>query len=148
MSPLLPILFNTSALMALCAIHFYWFFGGKAGIKYAFPKSSEHKRKSKRPSRIKLFLTFTLLLAMLILSLSLTDLLPANLGGQVLTPEVKIWGNRITGVLFLMRALGDFRYYGFTKTYTDSLFATLDYFIYSPISVLIAIFAFIGASYI
>jgi hypothetical protein len=140
MDPLYPILFNTSALLAITGIHFFWLIGGKIGLKYAFPHNSKHRKKIYRPKTIVLFIITGVLALMTFLCLAQTDSF-----NNILNPEIIIWGNRVTGIIFLFRAIGNFKYLGFTKTFKDTEFAQLDTYIYCPVSLAISLCAFISS---
>ncbi len=45
---------------------------------------------------------------------------------------------RLVSLLFLGRAFGDFRYVGYTKRIRGTEFAKNDYFIYSPLCLVVA----------
>jgi hypothetical protein len=47
----------------------------------------------------------------------------------------------VLAIIFAARALGDFRFVGFTKSVRDSRFARLDTRVYSPLCVLLAALA-------
>ena len=58
--------------------------------------------------------------------------------GHPWIPQVGIW---VIAVLFLARAVGDFRHVGFFKRPTDSAFARLDTRFYSPLCLLVSLAA-------
>ena len=62
--------------------------------------------------------------------------------GHPRIPQVGIW---VIAVLFLARAVGDFRHVGFFKRPTDSAFARLDTRLYSPLCVLVSVAAVVLA---
>ncbi|MFM9946257.1 MAG: DUF3995 domain-containing protein [Bacteroidia bacterium] len=141
MNPLYPILFNTSVLIALTALYFFWLIGGKTGLKYAFPHYSKNKKKTYRPGRFTLLL-FTAALAIM------TWFCLAQTGSfnTLLSDETIKWGNRISCIIFVARAIGNFRYFGFTKTFNEGQFAQLDTYLYSPLCILLALSALFSSS--
>ena len=136
---LYPILFNTSVLIALTFLHFFWLIGGKTGLKYAFPHNSKHRNKIYRPRTIVLFFTTLILAVMTWFCLALTDSF-----NKVFDNETIRWGNRISGIIFLARSVGNFRYVGLTKTFKNTEFAQLDTYVYCPLFLIMAICAFIS----
>ena len=140
MNPLYPILFNLSVLIALTTIHFFWLVGGKTGMKYAFPHNSKHKKKMYHPGKFILFIT-TIVLA------GMTWFCVAQTGSfnSILNNDTIRWGNRITGIIFILRAIGNFKYIGFTKTFKEGEFAQLDTYVYCPLCLVIAICAWVSS---
>ena len=47
--------------------------------------------------------------------------------------ELTRWGTRAVGVVFALRALGEFKWVGFFKSVRDTRFARLDTWLYSPL---------------
>ena len=78
------------------------------------------------------------------LALSLAVLLCVMRAGWLL-PGVPGWvsqaGVGAVSLAFGLRALGDFRYVGFSKRVRDGVFARRDTWLYSPLCALIAILA-------
>ncbi len=137
MDILYPILFNSSVLIVATAMSFFWFIGGTTGLEYAFPKKAKSKSKKHRPSRILLFITTAVLAGMTLLCLGQTGTFNSILGEETLK-----WGNRAIGIAFLARAIGSFKYVGFTKTFRNSEFATTDTYLISPLCLVIALIQF------
>ncbi len=55
------------------------------------------------------------------------------------------YGLWLTAVIFLLRAIGDFRYVGVFKRHRESSFAKLDTLLYSPLCLLLACLVAISA---
>lgn len=53
------------------------------------------------------------------------------------------YGTRIIAVIFIARAIGDFRFIGFTKKIKDTTFARNDTRIYSPMSLTLGVISLI-----
>ena len=141
MSTIFPILFNLSAFVALSIMHSFWFLGGKTGLKYAFPNNSKHKKKRHGPAKVVLLLYILLFITMSLFCIAQTDILSG-----IFNKETIIWGNRITGIIFMARALGSFKYVGFTKTFRGSEFAKLDTFMISPLCLAVAICSYFSTT--
>ena len=56
-------------------------------------------------------------------------------------------GTWVISVLFLLRAIGDFRFVGFFKSVTDTNFARWDTILFSPLCLFIAVVAFLISYY-
>lgn len=141
MDPLYPILFNLSVLIALTAFHFFWLFGGKTGLKFAFPQNSKNKKKLYKPGNITLIFTVAVLAMMTWICLAQTGSF-----NSILDSEYIKWGNRGTAIIFVARAIGNFRYVGFSKTFKEGQFAQLDTYVYSPLCVIVALCAVVSSN--
>ncbi|VTP99572.1 MULTISPECIES: DUF3995 domain-containing protein [Sphingobacterium] len=122
----------------LTAIHVYWGFGGRWGSSAVFP-TKDDSIKPVMPGPIP---TFTVALGLfvfgLIVFLNLIDLdLPPWLD---ILRKYGIWA---IIVIFLVRAIGDFRYVGFFKKYRNTKFGKNDTKYYSPLCMLIGILGII-----
>ncbi len=141
MNTIFPILFNLSAFVSLSIMHLFWFLGGKTGLKFAFPNNSKHKKKTYSPGKMALLLYVLLFLTMSLICIAQTDIVDG-----VFNQETIIWGNRVTGIIFMARALGSFQYVGFTKSMRGSEFAKLDTFMISPLCLAIAICSYLSTA--
>lgn len=141
MDSLYPILFNLSVLIALTAFHLFWLLGGNTGLKFAFPQNSKHKKKLYRPGKLALAFTVALLATMTWLCIAQTGSFNPIFDSQTVK-----WGNRGTAIIFIARAIGNFRYVGFSKTFKEGQFAQLDTYVYSPLCVLVALSAIISSN--
>jgi hypothetical protein len=123
---------NSVILLFISALHFYWAVGGKWGIAVAVP-SSEGK-KIFNPNRF----------ACLIVAVGLSGmayLFIVNLFNIVSFLPIRVQNYGIIGIglIFLIRAVGDFRYVGFSKTIRNTAFAQLDTWYYSPLCLLLSV---------
>jgi len=126
-------LINSSILLVLSVIHFYWALGGRWGFDKALPTNMEGKRVLK-PNKMEsgivglgLFLfSFYFLIYGSIVSFELPHWLMTYV----------IWA--IT-VIFLLRAIGDFKYVGFFKKIRNTEFGRLDTNFYSPLCLFLSI---------
>jgi hypothetical protein len=112
----------SSILLALATIHFYWAAGGRFASSEAVPTRAGVPLFQPGP------LACVAVGAVLLFAAAL-PLLRWRPGLVVLV------------IVFAARALGDFRFVGFTKSVRDSRFARLDTRVYSPLCVLLAALA-------
>lgn len=125
----------------LSFFHLYWAVGGGFGGGAVIPTVSGGERLF-NPSPFGAILVAAALFAAMLVVLG----------------RLKIWGSFVPGwifysgtwviaLLFLLRAIGDFRYVGFFKSVTDTNFARLDTILFSPLCLLIAVIAFLISRY-
>ena len=111
-------------LAGLSALHFYWAFGGRYGWDKAVPYKDAEPLFT--PGKAA-----TLLVAVALLLFSGLALLlrwpAAELGAW---PRYLGW---LLAGIFLLRAVGDFKYCGFFKRLRGTEFAVRDSFFYSPL---------------
>lgn len=118
-------------------LHFYWAMGGRWAIDSVVPTNERGERVLKTgvvsclvvAIGLLVFATYYLVRAKFI-ELPLPDIILNSFG----------W---IISFIFLLRAIGDFRYVGFTKKITDTTFARLDTAYFAKLCVLIATLGFI-----
>lgn len=126
-----------SILVAISALHVYWAFGGKFASKDVFPVLEGSKQFPQPP-----FIA-TLIVAVLLLVAAGLFLWHAG----VFTPHLPEWLRQVgvwtVTIIFLLRAIGEFRYVGFFKTVRDTGFGRKDTMIYSPLCLFIAVLGFI-----
>jgi hypothetical protein len=128
-----------SILIVIALVHVYWALGGQTGIAAAIPRRAAPQggAGSDSPSVDEpVFQPGTLVTLLVACGLAAaTALLLAGLA--ILPLPVPLWvitaGCWGLGAVFLLRAIGDFRYVGFFKKIRGSQFATLDSFLYSPL---------------
>lgn len=116
-------------------MHVYWAAGGKTGWLESVP-SVDGKRAFEPSAGVTLGVAIALLTAMLVVI--------GNIGwlGETVPPFVYNWITLAIGLMFLLRAIGDFGLVGFFKTSKDSRFAYLDTRLYSPLCVVVTILSF------
>ena len=115
-----------SLLAGAAGFHVYWALGGEAGKPGAIP--SRDGVPVIRPRA-----TQTACIGLLLLAMGSVALVAS---GIVASPVPRWWaraGCAMIALLFLARAIGDFRYVGLFKTVRGSLFATRDTLYYSPL---------------
>lgn len=130
---------NSLILLLISAIHIYWGFGGKWGLIVALPE--RNNTKVFRPSPVA-----TLIVAAILGCMALFYLYKVNqlaIFNSVNLPWLDQYGLWLLAGIFLLRAIGDFRYVGFFKQVYGSRFAYLDSRFYSPLCLLLSINTFL-----
>lgn len=122
------ILVNALIFFLLGAIHLYWAFGGKWGLNVAVPTKDTGGEKLVNPGiAATLVVAFGLFLAAVI-TVGNLEALPTN----VPLSYIKLATIVIT-CIFILRAVGDFKYVGFTKKVKNTPFAKSDTLLFSPL---------------
>lgn len=129
------LLFSTFAFLA--GIHFYWAFGGRWGSQAVFPTKNDIIEQ-KLPGVLP-----TLIVAFGLLAIGFFVLKK----GAVLNFEIPSWLDKyglwgIAGI-FIIRAIGDFKYAGFFKKIKYTKFGINDTKYYSPLCLLLGILTII-----
>ena len=123
-----------SAILALLgALHVSWALGWRRGLNIVLP-TSESGTRLLNPGRAA-----TWGVALSLFGASATLL--CRLGHwRLIAPRPLVrWVTRAIGMLFLLRAIGDFHTVGFWKTIRGTPFARWDTRLFSPLCVLIAV---------
>ncbi|GLH74868.1 membrane protein [Geothrix limicola] len=125
---LLPLLSATlvTAFTALGILHVYWLGGGSLGITAAVPEKAG--KPLFRPSKQATLLVALGLFGCAALVAVLVGWIPWPLSMRAL----RLLGLAVAA-LFLLRAIGDFKWVGFFKRERGTTFATLDTGLYSPL---------------
>jgi len=121
--------------VVISGIHFYWALGGKWGIDAALPINVEGERVLK-PRKVDTFFVAAVFAGIGFFYLVI---------GNAVAIDLPLWMPKYLGwifpFVFLIRALGDFKYLGFFKKEKRSLFARLDTKYYSPLCLFITFLA-------
>ena len=133
LSILLAIVFAAIALL-----HFYWALGGSAASMAAIPTVGG--KQAFTPSAFA-----TVMVALAFVAAMLVALGQVGFLGEMVPHWIFRTGLFVISVMFLLRAIGEFRLVGFFKTFTGTPFATMDTWVYSPLCLAIAVIAFIVA---
>jgi hypothetical protein len=124
---------NGFIFIAIAGFHYYWAFGGKYGFNAVLPEIENSGKKAFVPGKIATFVVATLFLSVglffIIVGLQYS-LFPQKATSYILYA--------ITAATFI-RAIGDFKYVGFFKKKSNSLFAINDAKYYSPLCVVISL---------
>lgn len=120
----------------LSLVHFYWAFSGEANLNYVIPEIEN--KKAFEPTR---FMTVIVALA----SLLAAFVVLGDIGVFGLFEFQRIFriGTWLIAILFLLRAIGDFKYVGFFKSIKNTKFAKWDKRLYSPLCLIISILTFL-----
>lgn len=117
----------------LGGIHFYWLFGGTWGLKQAIPT------KTNEPNNLSIPNFATLVVSIILISFGLIYLFKS----EILSFHSQNWltkyGYQIIPYLFLIRAIGEFKYVGFFKKIKNTEFSKADTKIFSPLCLIIGI---------
>lgn len=116
----------------IAAIHFYWAFGGEWGLQSAIPSKSREEKFRPPPIFATIFVGLGLLF------FAFVYLVKSTLISSDLAARVVFYMQWVIPVLFLIRAIGDFKYVGFFKRVTDTDFAVADNKWFTPLCLLIA----------
>jgi len=119
-------------MSSVSAVHFYWAFGGRRYIDFAIPKDEQDEALFK-PNVLT-----TLIVAVIFLSIAILAIV---IGFKLANFEYLNIGYIIAGV-FLLRAIGDFKYVGLFKRIKDSKFAYYDTKFFTPLVLTLA-FSFV-----
>lgn len=130
---------NSTILTLISAIHVYWGFGGKWGLRSALPERNGSAAFQPGPvATISVAVLFGCMALFYFLQsgqLSITD--------SLIPSWVNRYGLWLLAGIFLLRAIGDFRYVGFFKQIHNSRFAQLDTRFYSPLCILLSVNTFL-----
>ena len=124
--------------LLLALLHFYWAFGGKWGFSNGLP-TTEEGEVVLNPGKID-----SIVVGVVLLSFSLYYLNAIFLFFQLPSGVQKYTGFGIT-LLFLLRAIGDFKYVGFFKKIKGTSFARRDQRYFSPLCLALSIIALLLA---
>jgi hypothetical protein len=117
--------------LGLGAMHVYWGLGGRSGHAAGVP-SLDGQRLFTSSRRATLVVATALFVAALVISGT------AGWVGDVVPVRVFRVLTLILSFVFLLRAIGDFRYIGFFRRPSESTFAYWDMRLYSPLCLFIA----------
>lgn len=142
---MLPAAILIALLAALAALHFYWAFGGRRGLEAAVPTRPPETSTSGNLSGSPPLFTpgpaataavgFALLAAaVLVLAVVRSVVLPVS-------DAVLRGGVWLLAAVFLLRAVGDFRYVGLFKRVRGTRFAHLDTRVYTPLCLVLSALA-------
>jgi Protein of unknown function (DUF3995) len=128
--------FLATIFLLLGLIHVYWAFGGKGASESVLP--SVDGKLALNPSPF-----LTILVALALFTAMFVILGQSGFLGTFIPSQFFYWGTVVISVMFLLRAIGEFRLVGFFKKINDTNFAYWDTYLFSPLCLLIAIMAFL-----
>lgn len=120
---------------SLSALHFYWLFGGKWGISKVIPTKNDEQASI---PKIATFFVALFLFLIGVLYISQLKILEIHLPYWI-----ERYGLLIIPGLFILRAIGEFKYVGFFKSITDTKFAQADSRFFSPLCLFIGVLGLI-----
>ncbi|MCW3116685.1 MAG: hypothetical protein JWM28_767 [Chitinophagaceae bacterium] len=131
------ILLNSLLFLLLALLHIYWAFGGQWALDIAIPAT----RKGKKTFKPGVLGPLTIASGLLLFGF----ITIANSGIFYNLVETKVihYGNWAISIIFLLRAIGDFKFVGFAKRIRHTDFALYDTKIYSPLAFAIATISFV-----
>lgn len=124
----------------LSFLHLYWAAGGRFGRGAAIPTAGGERLLNPSPLG-------TILVAAALFAAVLVVLGRLKFWGAVVPGWIFYAGTWVISVLFLLRAIGDFRYVGFFKSVSGTDFARWDTILFSPLCLFIAAVAFLISRY-
>ena len=117
----------------LSVLHLYWVVGGKWGLSVAVPSQEDGDFAFRPPPLL------TFIVAVGLAGMGIFELFG---GGWLDWPFSRLWLQIglgcITGI-FLLRAMGDFKYSGFFKKVKETAYAKNDSRLYSPLCLFIGL---------
>ncbi len=132
---------NTLIFLGLSAIHIYWAMGGRWAFDTALPTKPDGQFLFK-PSALS-----TLLVAIGLFMFALITLGNYGLFDHWIDRKYIQFGMWTISFVFVLRAIGDFKFTGFTKKNKHTQFADRDTKIYSPLCLGVAVISFLIASF-
>lgn len=126
---------------AIALLHFYWAAGGVTSGAAAIPTVGG--KQAFTPSAFATVMVVLAFVAAVLVVLGRIGFL--GFWGDFVPQWIFRTGLYVISVLFLLRAIGEFRLVGFFKQASNSTFARWDTWFYSPLCLVIAVIAFILA---
>lgn len=127
--------------MSIALLHVYWVFGGKWGLNAAMPNTM--KEHVMMVSRRLWFKVATLLVALGMFLVTYLFLIHSDLVESSVPDQYVGYATYAVCGIFLLRAIGDFKYCGFFKSLKEGDFAINDTKYYSPLCLCISILTLI-----
>nr|WP_288932106.1 DUF3995 domain-containing protein [uncultured Allomuricauda sp.] len=124
-------------LIGLGMIHFNWVIGGKFGFVETLP-TKENGERVLNPKKIDSAIVGIGLIAFGFFYVLKSGLIEYNLPEWIIK-----YGSWIIPIIFLLRAVGEFKYVGFFKSVRKTDFAKLDTKLFSPLCLIIGILGII-----
>jgi hypothetical protein len=118
--------------LLLSILHFSWAFGSRWGYDIALPRNEAGQRML-NPKAVDCIVVGMGLL--LFAGLYLSHLYSELVFGPTILYQIGDWA---VPIIFLLRAIGDFKYVGFFKRIRNSDFAKADSYFFSPLCLLLS----------
>ncbi len=123
--------FLSLVFLILATIHLSWAVGSTWGLESALPSDPAGQKIIRPRPAMTLLVSLGLLVCAFMYFINPEPDNPKN--------WIFEWGRLIIPILFLLRALGDFRYVGWTKKVKETRFAKMDTKYYTPICLAISL---------
>jgi hypothetical protein len=127
-----------SVFTALSLLHVYWAFGGRRGWNAALPERPTSTVAASSAAGVKVLAPSRASTLAVAGALAMVGLVVSLKSGVFAAPQ-RHWtltaALTVAAVVFLLRAVGDFRWIGFFKRASNSIFAFWDTAVYSPLCV-------------
>ena len=133
------IIINTIIFSLLSALHFYWALGGKSFSGATIPVSKKGERIL-NPGIIS-----TLIVAFGLIVFALVIVGNTGVFEKLISTKFIRYATYGIAAIFLLRAMGDFKFLGFFKKIKGTAFAKKDTKIYSPLCLALSISSFVIA---
>lgn len=117
----------------LGGFHFYWFFGGIWGLEKVIPTKNDESSTLSIPK------IATLIVGIVLVLFGLIYLMKSGVTIVQVPNWVINYGYWFIPSIFILRAIGEFKYVGFFKTIKNTEFAKADSKIFSPLCIGIGI---------
>lgn len=124
---------SATILFLISMIHVYWAFGGRWGSGAALPQKKDGAAVF-RPR-----LPETLAVAVLILGVDVVLIAQSDTLSILQSNSFTKWSCILCGSVFLIRAIGDFKYLGFFKRIKHTTFSDYDTRFFSPLCLFLAL---------
>jgi len=125
-------------LIGLGLIHFNWVIGGEFGFSESLP-TKENGERVLHPKKID-----SAIVAIGLTAFGIFYILKSGLFEYNLPEWIMKYGSWIIPIIFLLRAIGEFKYIGFFKSIKKTDFGKLDTKLFSPLCLIIGIFGILN----
>lgn len=129
----IPVIINTALFFLLSLVHFYWTVGGRVWYEDVLPTNSSGLIRLNPSTPAGLIIAFGLLF------FAVTTLGNLGLFDKHIKRKYFRFGALMITIIFLLRAIGDFKLFGFFKTIRSTRFAVNDTQIFTPLCLFIAL---------
>ena len=126
-----------TVFIVLSTLHFYWLLGGQWGLKQAIPTKSDSVAFRPPP------MLATLVVAIVLLFFGMLYLIKSGFVIWQLPNWIEGYGYWLIPSIFIVRAIGDFKYVGFFKKVKATTFAKADSKWFSPLCLGMGIIGFL-----
>ncbi len=129
------VFFNALALSSISLLHFYWVFGGTWAADAVVPTQPTGQKVFSPGKAATVIVAFSLILFVIITV--------ANLGlfNNLINKGYIHYATNTIGIIFTIRAIGDFKFVGLTKRIKNTRFGKNDTKIYTPLCLVLAVFS-------